>query len=175
MTISWGDGSTSAGTLTRLTATGKAYTISGSHTYAAPGSRPLSIRVTANGQTVLTVQATATVFDARFYVGRVAERVTAGRSFAGTVATIQDLNPANGKATDYTAVIDWGDGSKSAGSIRRTAAGRYEVVGTHTLTAIGNRTVSVTVTSKLTGKTATTASIFLVDPLRSPAASRAVT
>ncbi len=164
--ITWGDGSTSTGTLTRLTATGKAYTISGSHTYEAPGSRPVSIRVTANGQTVLTVQTTATVIDARFYVGRVAERVTAGRSFAGTVATTQDLNPANSKATDYTAVIDWGDGSKSAGSLRRTAAGRYEVVGTHTFTTTVKRTVSVTVTSKLTGKTATTASIFLVDPPR---------
>ncbi len=175
VTITWGDGSTSAGTLTRLTATGKAYTISGSHTYAAPGSRPVSIRVTANGQTVLTVPATATVSDARFYLGRVAERVTAGRSFAGTVATIQDLNPANSKATDYTAVIDWGDGSKSAGSLRRTAAGNYEVVGTHTFTATGKWTVSVTVTSKVTGKTATTASVFLVDASRPAAAAGAAT
>jgi ELWxxDGT repeat protein len=166
VTIVWGDGSTSAGVLTRLTATGKAYTISGTHTYLASATRPVTIRVTADGRTVLTPQTTATVTDARFYAGRVAERVRVGQPFSGPVATIQDLNLSGGRTSDFTATIDWGDGAKSTGTIRRTADGRYEVVGVHTFASSGKRTVSVTITSAVTGKTATAASVFQVDALR---------
>ncbi|MEO2090556.1 MAG: hypothetical protein ABGY75_13810, partial [Gemmataceae bacterium] len=171
VTIVWGDGSTSAGSITRLTATGKAYTISGTHTYLAAATRPVTIRVTADGRTVLTAQTTATVTDARFYAGRVAERVRVGQPFSGPVAAIQDLNLSGGKASDYTATIDWGDGTKSTGMIRRTAAGRYEVVGAHTFATATKRPVTVTITSTITGKSATAASVFQVGTLR-PAGAR---
>ena len=101
-----------------------------------------------------------------------AQRFAAGQAFSGVVATIQDLNPL-GKASDYTAAIDWGDGKASAGTVRRTAAGRFEVVADHTFAAAGRPAVRVTITSVASGKAATAESVFIIDAARLPAAGGA--
>ncbi|HEY8737019.1 MAG TPA: hypothetical protein VIO62_08255 [Candidatus Dormibacteraeota bacterium] len=56
--ITWGDSSTSAGTITK-TATG--FDVGGSHTYASAGTKSLGITVTDEEGQTLTVSATATV------------------------------------------------------------------------------------------------------------------
>ena len=166
VTVFWGNGRTAIGTLTRLTATGSAYTISASHTHADPGTYAVMIRVTADTRTVLSIDTTATVSDSRFYAGRVAHRLTVTNPFSGVVATIRDTNPKGGKASDYTATIDWGNGVTSAGVVRQVSPGRYEVMGGTTFTTVGTRTIKVTIRSVASGATAMAESIFIVDPLR---------
>jgi hypothetical protein len=58
---------------------------------------------------------------------------TSGQSFTGTVATITD---ATGTATagSYTAIILWGDGTISQGTVTADAKGGFDVVGAHTYT-----------------------------------------
>lgn len=165
--VFWGDKEVSAGALTRTTRSGTTFTVTGTHAYAAAGAYKPQFRVTADGKTVLTVDTTAAVGDARFYAGRAAERVVAGRAFALPVATIRTLNPAGGQASDYTATIDWGDGTKSPATVRKTAAGLLEVVGEHTFAAPARRTVTVVIRSK-GGTTATATSLFVVDTARPP-------
>ena len=165
--VFWGDKEVSAGALTRATQNGSTFTVTGTHAYAAAGAYKPQFRVTADGKTVLTVDTTAAVADARFYAGRVAERVTAGRAFALPVATIRTLSPTGGQAADYTATIDWGDGTTGAGTVRKAAAGHLEVVGEHTFTAPARRTVAVTITAK-GGTTATAESLFVIDAARPP-------
>lgn len=140
--------------------------VAGSHLCAAPGAYKVQFRVTADNKTVLTADTTAAVADARFYSGRTAERAVAGRKYLGPVATIQDLNPS-GKASDFAATIDWGDGTTSAGTVRKTAAGRFEVVGEHTFAAPARRTVTVTIKSD-GGATATARSPVAVGAARLP-------
>ena len=64
----------------------------------------------------------------------VAIGATATAPFRGTVATFTDADPA-GTAGDYTATIDWGDGTTGpADSIAADAAiaGQFDVTGSHT-------------------------------------------
>lgn len=166
VTVFWGNGRTAAGTLTRMTPTSTTHVISAGHTYADPGTYAVMVRVTADTRTVLSIDTTATVADARFYAGRVAHRVTVTNPFSGVVATIQDTNPKGGKASDYTATIDWGNGRTTAGVIRQVSPGRFEVTGATAFTTVGTRTVKVTIQSVASGVTATAESIFIVDPLR---------
>src|SRR5216683_5545714 len=55
--------------------------------------------------------------------------MTEGAQMAEVVAAFTDADP-NGKLAQYTAVIDWGDGSTSSGSISAGTSG-FNVSGTH--------------------------------------------
>ncbi len=67
-----------------------------------------------------------------------------GEPFSGAVATFTD--PAGAEpAGNYAATIDWGDGTTSTGTIT-VSNGVFTVSGSHTYTASGSVTLSVTVT-----------------------------
>jgi outer membrane protein assembly factor BamB len=71
---------------------------------------------------------------------------TEGASFSGTVATFEDPGNPQGTASDYSATIDWGDGtSSSAGTISGTG-GNFTVDGTHTYTEEGTYDITVVIT-----------------------------
>ncbi len=78
---------------------------------------------------------------------------TAGAPFTGVVATFVNADPF-GSATSYTAIITWGDGSTSAGTI--TGTGTLTVSGSHTYTDPGSEAVSVQISHNL-GNTSTAA------------------
>ncbi len=65
-----------------------------------------------------------------------------GNSFAGPVATVSDPDPASA-ASEYTATIDWGDGSNSVGTLSGPAGGPFTVSGSHTYVEEGTYTVTV--------------------------------
>ncbi len=52
---------------------------------------------------------------------------------------------ANSQATDFSGVINWGDGSTSSAVFVATTAGNYNVEGSHTYAVFGGYTVSVSV------------------------------
>jgi hypothetical protein len=65
-------------------------------------------------------------------------------AFAGTVATFTDDDP-NGVAGDYTATINWGDGTTSTGVVTAGAAGGFAATGSHSF-AEGRFTIITTLT-----------------------------
>ena len=65
------------------------------------------------------VTASGTTFEARAFV-----------SAKRTVATFTDADP-NARPGDYSATIAWGDGSRSAGTVRLRPDGAFEVRGQH--------------------------------------------
>ena len=160
-TITWGDGHTSAGTISDKVGSGAAgvFTVSGTNTYAEEGTYAVSVTITetdadANTPTsvlpaTVTTGSTATVQDAVLAAGGVNVAATEGASFTGPVATFTDADP-NGTAGDYTATITWGDGHTSAGTISDKvgsgAAGVFTVSGTNTYAEEGTYAVSVTIT-----------------------------
>jgi virginiamycin B lyase len=69
----------------------------------------------------------------------------AGRCATYTVATFTDADP-RARARDYDVTINWGDGDRSDGRVRRTADGAFKVRGPHTYAKAGTRKVTVTIT-----------------------------
>jgi len=82
---------------------------------------------------------------ARLSASGVNVSATAGAPFSGTLAT---FTPPLGTAASYTAVITWGDGSTSAGTISGTGS-TLTVTGSHTYADPVNETVHVTISHKL--------------------------
>lgn len=89
----------------------------------------------------------------KHWVGAVEEPISAtgssisateGSAFTGTVATFTDPDPLS-TAAEYTASIDWGDGSSSAGTVVGSG-GNFSVSGSHTYAEEGSYTTTVTIT-----------------------------
>jgi uncharacterized protein (TIGR03118 family) len=107
---------------------------------------------------------TAVVADAPLTISGVTVTATEGQSFTGKVATFTDANP-NGVPGDFTAVINWGDGTSSPADGQPVQivpdpgapAGQFLVQGTHTFADEGHLNITVTVTDTLGGSAATTA------------------
>ena len=142
-TIDWGDGTgTTPGTIGFSSA---AFTVIGQHTYADEGS--FTVTVTINdvspGTGTATVTPTATVIEADVLSGT--PRTFAappGVSFTTTVATFSDTLTA-AVPSDFTAIINWGDATTSAGTITG-GGGTFQVSGTHTYASAGTFSVTVT-------------------------------
>jgi RTX calcium-binding nonapeptide repeat (4 copies) len=79
-----------------------------------------------------------------------------------TVATFTDANP-NATASDFTATVNWGDGSPSDNNVTITpnGSGGFSVNGSHTYAEEGNDTITVTI-NDTGGSTATATSLVSV-------------
>jgi hypothetical protein len=162
-TIHWGDGTSSAGTVSY---SGGTYTVSGSTTYAEEGSYTVTVDVADDGGSKLSGigKTTVTVADATLTDTSSTQSAgsTEGAS-TGTiaVATFTDANPGN-NAAEITAAIHWGDGTSSDGTVSY-AGGTYTVTGSSAYAEEGSNTVTVDVTdtggSKLTGIGKTTVTV----------------
>jgi hypothetical protein len=151
-TITWGDGTSSAGTYDGSTG------VQGSHTYAEEGTYSGSVSYTymaarpCQGSTG-TASFQATVQDAPLSAAGVNLSGTSGQPLSGVVAHFTDANPGAGQ---FSAQINWGDGSSSAGTVAAAAGGGFDVTGTHTYQTAGSYPVSSTIAD--VGGATTTAS-----------------
>jgi PKD repeat protein len=130
-TINWGDGTTTTGT---VSGAGGFFIVTGSHNYADEGSFQVTTTMTDDSPGTASVAATnvITVADADTVVAAGAAVVaTEGVAFSGTVATFSDAAFPGNPAVDFTATIDWGDGTSSVGTISG-ANGSYTITGSHT-------------------------------------------
>jgi hypothetical protein len=147
--IDWGDGSSSAGTVSGGPGS---FTVTGQHTYADEGAFTFTVTVTEIGPGGATASssATATVTEADMLAGSPATFTPqASLPFTGTVATFTDTDTANVPG-DFTATIDWGDGVTTAGTVSG-GGGTFTVSGTHTYASSGSFPVIVTLTEDAPG------------------------
>jgi len=144
-TISWGDGTTSPGT------SDGNFGIDGTHTYAEEGSYSASVSFTYQstlfscpaGTQTATFQ--ATVHDAALSASGVDSSGAARRPLSAVVAHLQDANPGAG-VNDFSARIDWGDGSTTMGTVAAAAGGGFDVTSAHTYGAVGSYHVTAAIT-----------------------------
>ena len=144
-TINWGDGSNSTVSVTP-NADGS-YSVAGSHTYAEEGSYTLSVSVKDSGSLSASASGSAKVADAaltltHFVAGPLGHRA------AGVGATFTDADPT-GTASDYTAIINWGDGNTSTVKVYKNPRGKgFVLAGLHQYASKGTYTVTLTVTDQ---------------------------
>jgi len=162
-TIDWGDGSsTSAGSIVRLLVPGNSiepyggyFTVSGDHTYTAAGDYTLTISITDTDGSSATVQSQADVAQPTLLARGVPIESQSLTVTGATVAAFADTGGAD-PLTDYSATIDWGDGSSTtAGTVVpllvpanavTLPGGFFTVTGDHTYTTAGDYTLTITIT-----------------------------
>ncbi|OYV87380.1 MAG: hypothetical protein B7Z73_10205 [Planctomycetia bacterium 21-64-5] len=160
--IDWGDGTSSAGS---VTGSGATLTVAGSHLYADEiSAAPLSVTLTddAPGSAAATATGTATVSEADVSaaVGTVAIGATEGTAFSSTALATFTTTYAGSPAGGFTAVIDWGDGTAStvSGASITETSGTLTVAGSHLYAdELAAAPVSVTLTDDAPGSAAATA------------------
>ena len=146
-TVNWGDGSTPGAVGIDRTAVGSGpIPVVLSHTFVEEGIYQVAVTVhdAYAYSNDVTVTDQATVGDAPLSAGGLT--LVRPDPFAGPVATFSDANPF-GTLSDYSAVIDWGDGTSSAGEVGNTPAGLapFDVTGSHAYQALGPYTVKVSI------------------------------
>ncbi len=193
-TINWGDGTTTAFTnssgnvsLLYTDATVSHYGVSGVHAYAEEGAYQITVTVFDNAGSSVTVQGSKTsVGDAPLSAHPVtvpSGTATAGSSFTTTVAKFTDLDPnavaqfttenSAGQPGDYTATINWGDGTTSVvtnltpqatiGNIVVDGSG-FDVAGTHMYNPSSSTSYNVTVSIADVGGSKASVSTTILDP-----------
>ena len=120
-TIDWGDnsGPPTNGTITSVDGL---YTISGTHTYSTNGTYTVTLALTDLDGSQKTATSTVVVGD-----------LIAGQSASLTVVSFSDPN-TNPSLSEYTASIDWGDGTPATPGTVTSANGNFDVSGSHTYT-----------------------------------------
>lgn len=150
-TIDWGDGTISAADKIEWPDSSDVnVAVSGSHAYDSnkPPTQSYTIKVTLHDDGALPISKTlhATIADAALTAGgQKTISGTAGQSATAVVASFTDAAGGQAKAADFTATINWGDNSSSSGTVTQTAAGAFDVSGTHTYASAGNRTLTISV------------------------------
>jgi uncharacterized protein (TIGR03118 family) len=165
-TIDWGDGTTTAGTLSEGYVS--PFTLSGTHTYATVGTKPITVTVNDADGATGTEHVNATVVSSLSGSGRTFTP-TETMLFSGAVASFTDANSSH-NIGNYSATIDWGDGTASPGTISPDASGGYDVTGSHNYGDDGTDNVSVAISDP--GSTITvlsTAQVADIDTLSATA------
>jgi hypothetical protein len=151
--VNWGDGSAPqtliAGDLTAISTTGGAtWAIRAAHTYVEEGTYAYTITVTDDGGAAATVSASAIIANAALTAGAtVLLTPHTGATISTTVGSFTDANPIL-PTSDFTAVIYWGDGTSSAGTITQPGGvgTAFDVNGTHAYANPGTYSTTVDVT-----------------------------
>jgi uncharacterized repeat protein (TIGR01451 family) len=138
-TIDWGDGQTSSG---GIGGTGP-FTVFGTHVYEEEGSYQVHLFVADAGGSTASVTDTVAVADAPL-TGIGITRTTIN-PVTGPVAMFTDADPF-GTASDYSAIINWGDGSPATAGTISTSGSAFVVNGTHTYPGSGPFVFTVHVT-----------------------------
>ncbi|HEV3342193.1 MAG TPA: TIGR03118 family protein, partial [Pirellulales bacterium] len=157
-TINWGDGTSAS--VGSVTLNGGVYTVTGIHTFAEAGTLDVSVTIAESAPTVFSTSATATATvsqDDTFTPVAASLTTTVGSTFSGSVATFTDTDTQT-SANQLTAVINWGDGSVTAGTVTGSG-GQFAVSGNHTYTKDGAFPMTVTIenSSSFPGQTESTA------------------
>jgi hypothetical protein len=161
--INWGDRS-SPSTGTVVGDGSGNFTVIGNHYYFKSGIYPVTVKVTDQNNKVKTVASTAKVADAPLAASPILISAVRNTAFSGNVATFTDADP-HGLFSRKTELINWGDGTSSAGTISEANwGGPFTVSGKHIFAVAKTYTVVITIRDMQGGAKATATSSAVVSP-----------
>ncbi len=144
-TIAWGDGHTSAGTIVPPSSPGGYDSVSGTNTYMTPGTYTAQVTILDAVIGGSTATASSTIIAAYAATGEDISTVV-GQAFNGQVASFSDPQ-TTGQVGQYSASINWGDGTTTNGVVAFTGGTDFTISGIHTwAAAAGVDPLTVTVT-----------------------------
>lgn len=156
-TINWGNGNVTPGTLVLVPGTTNGYEVFGSqNTYTVAKSYTVTVSLSDDYGNTGTIISPATVIAPQIVATGTSFPITAGIPFTGTVATFTDTNTLLTPGS-FVAVINWGDGNESLGTVTGSAATGYAVIGTNYYGS-GKLAASYPVTVTITGPAGETGS-----------------
>jgi streptogramin lyase len=161
-TIDWGDGTTSPGVISTDPLGG--YLVNGSHTFDKQGTYPVGVTIKAKSGNLTRVATSARVGDAPLTAQGTTISATELTPFVAVVGTFTDANP-NGKASEFTATINWGDGVVSTGVVSAKLGGGFAVTGSHVYNQGGSYVVNVSIASNGTSRARATSTAIVADKL----------
>jgi len=139
-TVSWGDSTTSTGT---ITGSYGGFVVQGQHTYGSVGTYAVVVSVSGPEGTNLTASQTVGVIDPPFSATADEVVAQAGVPFTNVqVAALKDLNP-NDTAGNFSFSINWGDGTSLASGVVNGASGLFQLLGGHTYAWPGSYNVDL--------------------------------
>jgi hypothetical protein len=144
--IDWGDGSaTSPGNISVNARTGQ-FSVRGSHKYTEEGTYTLRVTVHDSGAPDAVITGFAGVRDQPVLAvgGFTITAVEGSNVRNSTLATFTDTADSDG-VEDYSATIDWGDGSESDQGQITFTNGVFSVHGSHAYSGPGSFTIRVTI------------------------------
>lgn len=149
ITVNWGPGEApSSATIAKQVDSAPpgtcTYDAQADHVYAQAGSFGYTVTICKGAACAAPVGATATIAEAPV-AGKAADiQASATQAFAGQVAEIVDDNKLSQQG-DFTASIDWGDGTPATPGQITGSGGRFQVGGSHTYATPGPFRLVVTV------------------------------
>jgi uncharacterized repeat protein (TIGR01451 family) len=156
-TIAWGDGMTSTGSISQ---SGGSFAVQGMHQYSHDGNFTASVTITDIGGKSASANTTVVVTEPAINATALAvngfEFTPLSDPAPATDIRVAAFTHAGGlePPSDFTATIDWGDGSSSTGTVVRVGT-TYTVRATHIYTKEATFPVQVTISEDTGGTTAT--------------------
>ncbi len=133
--VNWGDGDVSPGTVTA--GPNGTFVVSGTETFPSAGAFPVNVTISDLGDpNPGTFSVPAVITDAATTATGGSISAVAGQPFDGQLATFTNANPY-AVASQFTALINWGDGTVSAGVVGGSG-GEFTVSGAHVYSQTGD-------------------------------------
>ena len=145
--INWGNGATSTGQIVPDPQGNGVFDVDGSNFYSEFQTTPpytVTVTIMDSAGTTIRATGTATVTDAGLLSTPQTFAGLAGTQFNGQVASFTDSNKV-GVLSDYTATINWGDGSATSSGTITPLGTSLSVSGSHLYTEAGTYSVTVTI------------------------------
>jgi hypothetical protein len=163
--ITWGDGTSSAGTVVPGTGSVGAFTVNGLHTYAAPRDYTIQIVVQDQAGDTTKIISRAIVSPAAVTLTPIPATVGLTTGFLPNPLVVGSFYDSNTAATagQLTASINWGDGNTTPGVVTASpgAAGLFLVSGSHLYVVPKTYTIMIAVEDQ-TGNSTTIMSTAVV-------------
>jgi extracellular elastinolytic metalloproteinase len=163
-TVDWGDGVLNPATITRRP--DGSYAIRSGHTYDLYGTYVVRVTVDSVGGGTATATQQVTIADAPLVPVPATLTAREGIAFTSLVGSFRDTNP-NGFLGEFSARINWGDGTITDGVVTAGPGNLYNVRGGHTYDE-GTFDVVAVVTSTGGSTTTLTARVVVADAPLSP-------
>jgi hypothetical protein len=169
--ITWGDGHTSAGTVTESAPGSGLFSVTGNNLYTTAATYPVSIAVTDNLGNSTTIDSTAIVTSSVLSpiptsIGFIAGVLPATPP---TVGSFLDFT-AGATASNFVATITWGDGHTSAGTVTESSpgSGLFSVTGNNLYAAANTYMVSIAVKDNLGNSTTINSTAIVTSSVLTP-------